>query len=371
MNLQEYLNNLENKAEVKEINLAKIQQEREQAGTSELLQGGELDLRSFKLLEKVEIDPSFLTTPLTKLNVDGLIHLKELDWLETKPESEEDKKFFEELGIGQEFSKKRVVKEIQRLAGLKVAKINFKEQEEGSIFLPLEQNDKAGNFCSSLVFWNFTYELAIMEIGGGEKDKTPEFWKHFTEQQLWVKDNLTEEYQKEFELLLNPSTFPTDKLEISELLSIYYPNAENIADSQESKATIDQEIIDKSWASIQKELLELTDQELKTSPDEEKQKDLAFKILIECSADSVSSRHYTLQISYHSNNPFKTQIEQLITTTPLQLENELLKEEKEQLPTTENFIKVGKQVQVLEDYLKNLISEEEYQQIKDKIDQIK
>src|SRR5205814_3047997 len=132
--LQEYLNNLEKK-ELKEINLTQIQQEREQQGLTEFLAGGELDLRSFKLLEKVEIDPSFLTTPLTKLNVDGLIHLKELDWLETKPESEEDKKFFEELGIGQEFSKKRVVKEIQRLAGLKVTKINFKEQEEGSIFL--------------------------------------------------------------------------------------------------------------------------------------------------------------------------------------------------------------------------------------------
>jgi len=74
--LQEYLNNLENKEQIKEINLTKIQQER---GESELLQGGELNLQGFPNLEKVEIDPKLLKTPLTKLNVDGLKHLKELD----------------------------------------------------------------------------------------------------------------------------------------------------------------------------------------------------------------------------------------------------------------------------------------------------
>lgn len=77
--LQEYLNNLENKEQIKEINLPKIQQERENQGQNEFLAGGELDLREFKNLEKLAIDPQFLTTPLTKLNVDGLIHLKEVD----------------------------------------------------------------------------------------------------------------------------------------------------------------------------------------------------------------------------------------------------------------------------------------------------
>ena len=73
--LQEYLNNLENKQEIKEINLTKIQQERqsaEQRGESELLEGGELNLQAFTNLEKLEIDPKLLKTPLTKLNnVDG------------------------------------------------------------------------------------------------------------------------------------------------------------------------------------------------------------------------------------------------------------------------------------------------------------
>lgn len=116
--LQEYLNNLENQDQIKEINLAKIQSEREKTGESELLEGGELDLRAFTNLEKLEIDPQFLSTFLTKLNVEGLTNLKEVDWLETKPESEEDKKLFEELGISENISKKRVVKEVQRLAEL-------------------------------------------------------------------------------------------------------------------------------------------------------------------------------------------------------------------------------------------------------------
>lgn len=77
--LQEYLNNLENKEQIKEINLAKIQSEREKNGASELLEGGELDLRAFTNLEKLEIDPQFLSTFLTKLNVEGLSHLKEVD----------------------------------------------------------------------------------------------------------------------------------------------------------------------------------------------------------------------------------------------------------------------------------------------------
>jgi hypothetical protein len=77
--LQTYLNNLENKLEIKEINLTQIQQERENQGENELLEGGELNLQEFINLEKVEIDPRLLKTSLTKLNVDGLTHLKELD----------------------------------------------------------------------------------------------------------------------------------------------------------------------------------------------------------------------------------------------------------------------------------------------------
>jgi hypothetical protein len=80
--LQEYLNNKyptqEDKEKVQEINLEKINQEREQAGQTDLLEGGEVDLRVFTNLQEVEIYRQFLKTPITKLNVEGLIHLKVL-----------------------------------------------------------------------------------------------------------------------------------------------------------------------------------------------------------------------------------------------------------------------------------------------------
>jgi len=49
--------------------------------------------------------------------------------------------------------------------------------------------------------------------------------------------------------LLNPSTFPHDKLEIKKLLSIYYPNLqkeEETADQQILKTTVNHEIVDKT-----------------------------------------------------------------------------------------------------------------------------
>ena len=68
MKIQQYLNEkYPNPEEVKEITLSEI---------NELLEGGELDLSAFTQLEKLEIDPNLLTTPLTKLS--GLIKLKEI-----------------------------------------------------------------------------------------------------------------------------------------------------------------------------------------------------------------------------------------------------------------------------------------------------
>jgi hypothetical protein len=75
MKLQEYLNNLSNKDQIKELDLAKIQLER---GETEFLEGGELDLSEFTNLEKLELDPNLLKTPLKKVNVNGLTQLKEL-----------------------------------------------------------------------------------------------------------------------------------------------------------------------------------------------------------------------------------------------------------------------------------------------------
>lgn len=80
--LQEYLNQkyptLESKEQLTELNLEKINQEREAQGETELLEGGELDLTEFKNLAKIEIYRSFLKTPLTKLDVSGLTNLKTL-----------------------------------------------------------------------------------------------------------------------------------------------------------------------------------------------------------------------------------------------------------------------------------------------------
>jgi hypothetical protein len=59
------------------------------------------------------------------------------------------------LGISEDISKKKVVKEVQRLAQIKAVQVQFgepSETQEGVIFLNLDQKDKAGNFCSSLVF---------------------------------------------------------------------------------------------------------------------------------------------------------------------------------------------------------------------------
>src|SRR5206468_3965563 len=81
---------------------------------TEELEGGELDLREFKNLEEVII--TNLTTPLTKIEVDGLLHLKELILPEkVKEETEEEKKLYEELGIGEDTNQKKVVQEVKKL----------------------------------------------------------------------------------------------------------------------------------------------------------------------------------------------------------------------------------------------------------------
>ena len=357
--LSKYLTNRyptsEEKAKVKEITISNI---------TEKLEGGELDLSTFTNLEKIEIDQNFLTTPLTRINTAGLTNLKELILLEKKIESEAEKKLYEELGISEDLEKKKVVQEVQRLAELKEVKVNFKEKEEGSIFISLDQKDKQGNFCPSLVFWNLTRELSA--IGKNETDKTPEFWNKFTEELIWVKDNLNEDYQKEFESLLTPTSFPTEKLEISELLTVYYPNSENITDKQEGKATVSKEIVDKTWQEVREKILTLTSQELSKNPSEEELKNLPFKIWIE-----ENGREYSVYVSYHSNNPFKEELQKLIIIAPFRLENELLKKEKEQLPTTENFDKLTKQKEFLINCLEEKYTEEELAKINQKLEEIK
>lgn len=166
----------------------------------------------------------------------------------------------------------------------------------------------------------------------------------------------------ELEQITVPSLFPTDQLEMSELLSVYYPNKEEIPEVQTKKIEVSSTIINETWQTIKQKVLELVVQELKNSPDEEQLKKLAVKIIL--TPDNA------IEISYHSQNPFKEQMEQLIANTPLKLEIEQLKQEKEQLPTTENFAKLVKQTKFLENYLQGLITEEEYEKIKEEIDKI-
>ena len=382
--LQEYLNNKyptqEDKETVQEINLEKINQAREQEGQTELLEGGEVDLRAFISLQEVEIYRQFLKTPITKLSVEGLTKLKVLIWPDQIGDSEEEKKLWTELGIAdlstENNKKRKTVKEVRRLAELKSIPVHFgqesaeaepKEGSQGDIFLLLDKKDKTSNFSPQLIFWTLSQELALIAIGTDKTTKTPDFWKKFAEELIWVKDNLAEEFKKEFEPLLTPATFPSELLDMSELLAVYYPNSENIPDSQTIKTSVNQEIVNQTWPTIRAELIELTSQELKKNPSEEKLKELALKVSIDGSAD----QQYTIQVNYHSQSPLQDQIKELITTTPLKLEIENLKQKQEQLPTSENYDKLAKQKQALENSLQDLTDEEEFNKIKQKINQIK
>ena len=381
--LQEYLNNKyptqKDKEAVQEINLEKINQEREQAGETELLAGGELDLGAFTNLQIVEIYRQFLKTPITKLMVEGLANLKELIWPDQVGDSEEEKKLWTELGIAdlstENNKKRKLVKEVRRLAELKSVQVHFGPQSEESesvetnptIYLSLDKKDKTGHFSPQLIFWTLSQELAAISIGGDKTIKTPDFWKKLAEERIWVKENLIEEFKKDLAPLLTPSTFPHQQLEMKDLLSFYYPNLASIPDNQTSKTLINQEIVDQTWLTIQEKLSELTSQALTKNPTEEEKSKLALKVSIDGSAD----QQYTLQVSYHAQHPHQDQIKELITTTPLKLEIEHLKQKQEQLPTSENFAKLTKQNQALENSLQDLTDEDEYKKIKTKINQIK
>jgi len=113
--------------------------------------------------------------------------------------------------------------------------------------------------------------------------------------------------------------------------------------------------------------MELLSQELQKNPTEEEKPKLALQATLESSAD----QQYTIQVHYHSQSPLQDQIKELITITPLKLEIEYLKQKQEQLPTSENFEKLTKEKQALENSLQDLTDEDEYQKIKQKINQIK
>ncbi|CAG8795580.1 21092_t:CDS:2 [Gigaspora margarita] len=205
-----------------------------------------------------------------------------------------------ELGITDNLLQKKVVKEAKRLAKIKGVEVKFGEGESNAdnIYLSLDKKDKQDNFCPNL-------------------------------------DNLKEEYQKEFELLLAPASFPTEKLEISELLTIYFPNLEDIPETQIAER-VEQSVIDKTWQIVKEKVLELISSELANNPSEE----IQIKLSVSYNDDF---NEYSIQAQYHPQIPFKSQLEQLIIVTPLKLEVEYLQQKQQQLPTSENFEKLAQE----------------------------
>ncbi|CAJ0922214.1 3037_t:CDS:2 [Entrophospora sp. SA101] len=300
------------------------------------IENNQHDQKIKELVGKVrqELGSEIIEKPNSKVNE----YLSEIENLETVI-PEETKKLWTELGIAEDTNQQKLVQEVQRLAELfatensQKIKVHFatektpqeqlkgqngtteKKDEEFHIYLNLERKDKQGNFCPNL-------------------------------------ENLTEEYQKQFTSLLTPSTFPQELLEIKDLYQVYFPNLEDIPDSQTSQALVNPEIVDKTWSMIRQELIELTSQEVKKNPSEEELNKLAIKATINGSAD----QHYTILVNYHSQSPCQEKIKELIATTPLQLENEALKQKTSQLPSPENFAKLTKQKTELENYLQDYMT---------------
>lgn len=391
--LQEYLAALTNQEQITEINLAKIQQEREQQGTNELLEGGELDLTEFKQLMRITITPQFLATPLTKIVVDGLTSFQEIVWAEMVEESEEEKQLWVDLGIAAKTSEnvqsKKVVREVQRLAEIfskaNSATINvyfatqqFPQAElqdkEGitiitseditqniaksyNIHLNLDRKDKAGNLAPSLVFYTLARELTLINHANFAQD--PQFWKNFSEKLAWVKQNLSEEYQKELELLLNPSTFPHERLEMKDLLAVYFPSSERKDEFGSELVKTGKAEVDKVWKEIKEAASKVLEQELKTDPD------VWFKLTIEF---DPNQDEYIIVSEYHSH--LERPMVKLLTDIPLKSEVEQLKQKQAELPTPENVEKLTKQNQLLASYLQDLTDAESYREIKEKIAKI-
>ena len=261
----------------------------------------------------------------------------------TFEEPEEEKKLYQELGISQDKEKKKVVQEVKRLAQLKGVKVDFKEKTEGNIFLPLDQKDKENNFSPNLIFWNLAQELSA--IGGGKATKTPDFWKQLEQESIWVKENLNSEYQEEYNQLLTPSTFPHEKLDISQILTVN--ELENATAS--NGFSVNSQLIDKAWEIVKEKSLEL-----------------GFKATI-----NYQLPDYNIMINYASDNPNVKEIENLISTTPLQLEIEYLKAEQEKLPTSENFEKLKEQNRLLTYHLESAVNEEKFKDIMKRVENAK
>ena len=407
-NLQEYLNQKyptpQEKEKVTKLCATEINEDLKNQGITELLTGGELDLREFVNIEEIIIDQQYLATPISKIDTEGLTHLKEITWPNFTPETEEDKKLWTELGIaaetGENTSKKQVIKEVKRLSELFVAtkltnqKINLnfstnhalkdqlKDGKKGlteinngdfDIYLNLEQKDSLGNFAIDLIFWTFAQELTHTLI---TERFSPNFWQRFlfdTDPIIkWVDEEVRGKYSGLKLSLANPSTFSHSLLSINEVLKINLFNANLPAEIISEQVIITSELIDQTWTEICQELINLTNIELNKGMEQEKLTQLlTLEINRVNSAEQYNATEYIFKITYHQENPLKEQIKQLFLNTPLKLEIEQLKQKQSQLPTPENFEKLTKQKVELENCLRDFTDEYHYQELLKKINEIK
>jgi hypothetical protein len=263
-------------------------------------------------------------------------------------------------------AKKKLIVEIRRVAKLKNISVHFTNDKtklvsasKTDIYLLLDQKDTGGQFNANLVLHDFAQELTGAELNN--KEKNPSFWKQLIKEQAWLKDSLGADYQQEYNKIINPSIFPADKLNITELLRVNY--LEN-KDNTSSNMVISSNIVDKAWQTVRDKVLDLVGQEVEKNQADIKDK-LAFKLEI-----GYNNPDYTIMLNYNPNAPFSRDLDKLMTTTPLLLEIERLKQERGKLPNPENFEKISKQNQLWEENFHDLTDKKNYTRVKEKIDKI-
>jgi hypothetical protein len=395
--LQSYLDNKypssSDKEKLIKISISEINQERSEQGTTDLLAGGELDLRNYPNIEQIIIDNKLLQTSVTKIDTQGLIHLKEISWAESPSqhqESEADKQLYQDLGISEEPIKKDLIKEIRRLVPIFAAqRLNDKtinlflateqspqaklaeknsyseKNDEGiDIFLQLTRNNQEGDFSPYLILLSLAQELTTLEFNNLAED--PFFWQYLWGENgtlTWLKDNLIANYQTEWELLLNPTTFDWELLDW-EFWHLYFPNPRIDSETLTLSTTINQSLIAEFWPSFRKELIESVNREYQKDSSEDKQAQLAFKATLNY---NPSSQEYNITVNYHPSSPYLKVLEKLILINPLQLEITQLKQQQTALPSIASFARLTKQKQKLEHCLQDLVDEENYRVITNKI----
>ena len=378
----------EDREKVTEIILENIMQERENEGEVELLEGGgELVLGNFKNLERVEINLQLLKSSLNKLNVESLKNLKVITWIEAEGESEEEKKLWEELGLENNFNKKSTIKEIKKILAVfskdtsKKISVEFSTEkkplealkdnksfienkdEKHLIYLQLENKTKSGAFSPSLVFWNLAWELASLKHPKYAEE--PLFWSCFNEELKKIEKNLSPRFKTKMISFFEPTNFPSEHLEMKELLVMYFPTDEEVNETSNIKNNVSSQTVNSIWKLLGDKLPELVDKKLSENINDEEKKQLFFKLTIEKGVND-----YIIQVQYHAKNPLQGEIKELVNTTLLKSELEKARKENKELPKQEEFEKLVKKNSLLEECLKDHLDESSFSKIKNELDNL-